>query len=166
MKKILSYFLLLVCVFSCETMEYATKTIDTNKPLENNFVFKSNNKKSISSIEILNRIKKEAGISSNEDLKNVSLTKLSSFNKTEKNSYKNLYVLKGESENGVSIAHIFSANLENTALMSEGRTCKCTSNSCSNGGCDASFFGESCRCSYCSSGECKKESTITDEYNY
>lgn len=62
---------------------------------------------------------------------------------------------------GISIAHIFSTNGDETELISEGKTCKCTSTQCAHG-CSVDIFGGNCSCSHCSA-ECKKESIVTKE---
>lgn len=164
MKKVLCFIFTFIMLLSCETAEYITaKNIDTLKPMENNFSSSKFNVENIlSGEEIISKIKKDVNLKEEDQLKNISLRELSNDEKSEEQKSKRMYVLRGKTDKGVSIAHVFTANPDNTLLMSEGLTCKCTSTNCSQG-CDASIWGGNCSCSHCSS-ECKKESTVTQEF--
>ena len=162
MKKILYFLPLLLLFISCQTTEYITSSINTDEPLKNSFVSKLNPNKSLSGDDIINKIKKEAGLNNEEELKNITLRKLTNIEKSKEDSLKVLYVLHAKTDKGVSLAHIFSTNSDNTSLISEDRTCKCTSTNCSHG-CNAEIFGGNCSCSHCSQ-ECKKESIVSEEF--
>ncbi|QOW08855.1 hypothetical protein Q73A0000_00095 [Kaistella flava (ex Peng et al. 2021)] len=155
-----SILLLVIILFSCEARE-AFKTIDTVNPLSNRFTTKSDLNRDISSNKIIDRISRDAGLEKNQKLSDIKLRKLTQSEKDEKDANKPIYVLQAKSTNGISIAHIFSTNGDETALISEGKTCKCTSTQCAHG-CNAEIFGGNCSCSHCSA-ECKKESTVTEE---
>jgi hypothetical protein len=164
MKTLLSFsstLLLIMMLFSCEARNTAFKKIDTANPLSNRFTTKSDLNKDISSDQIINRISRDAGLEKNQRLSDIRLRKLTQSEKDEKDADKPIYVLQAKSTNGISIAHIFSTNGDETALISEGKTCKCTSTQCVHG-CNAEIFGGNCSCSNCSA-ECKKESTVTEE---
>lgn len=156
-----STLLLVMLLFSCEARETALKTIDTANPISNRFTIKSDLNKDISSDQIINKISRDAGLEKNQKLSDIKLRKLTQYEKDEKDANKTIYVLQAKSTNGISIAHIFSTNGDETALISEGKTCKCTSTQCAHG-CNAEIFGGNCSCSHCSA-ECKKESTVTEE---
>jgi hypothetical protein len=166
MKK-LNYLILfsLILQFSCETTDNSVEKsmeIDTVKPLSNTFLARSNDNKIITSEEVIAQIKNDADIPKNVELVDFSLRKLDETEKAEEDSGLDFYVLQARTEDGkTSVAHLFRADELNSSLMSEGRTCKCTSTNCTTG-CDARLNGTFCSCSYCSS-ECKKESTVTEE---
>ena len=164
MKTLLSFsstLLLIMMLFSCEARVTAFTKIDTANPLSNRFTVKSDLNKDISGGEIINRIGRDAGLEKNQKLSDIRLRKLTQSEKNEKDADKPIYVLQAKTTNGISIAHIFSTNGDETALISEGKTCKCTSTQCAHG-CNAEIFGGNCSCSNCSA-ECKKESTVTEE---
>lgn len=156
-----SILLLVIILFSCGARETAFKTIDTVNPLSNRFTTKSDLNRDISSNKIIDRISRDAGLEKNQKLSDIKLRKLTQSEKDKKDANKPIYVLQAKSTNGISIAHIFSTNGDETALISEGKTCKCTSTQCAHG-CNAEIFGGNCSCSHCSA-ECKKESTVTEE---
>ncbi|MDP2453362.1 MULTISPECIES: hypothetical protein [unclassified Kaistella] len=156
-----SILLLVIILFSCGARETAFKTIDTVNPLSNRFTTKSDLNRDISSNKIIDRISRDAGLEKNQKLSDIKLRKLTQSEKDKKDANKPIYVLQAKSTNGISIAHIFSTNGDETALISEGKTCKCTSTQCAHG-CNAEIFGGNCGCSHCSA-ECKKESTVTEE---
>ena len=167
MKK-LNYLILfsLIFHFSCETTDNSVEKsmrIDTVKPLANTFLAKINDDKIITSEDMIAQIKNDADIPMSVELVDFSLRKLDETEKAEEDSGHDLYVLQARTEDGkTSVAHLFRADELKSSLISEGRTCKCTSTDCSNSGCDARLTGSFCSCSYCSS-ECKKESTVTEE---
>ncbi|MGV4413600.1 hypothetical protein [Chryseobacterium sp. T1] len=158
---LLSCLFLIIVMFSCETKNSVVKTINTNNPLSNHFVSKSDTEKKLSADKVIAQISKEANLNPDQKLKDITLRKLTKLEKKEEDANKTIYVLQAKASNGISVAHIFSTNHNETALISEGKSCKCTSTQCSHG-CNAEIFGGNCSCSHCSN-ECKKESTVIEE---
>lgn len=154
-------FTTLFLAFSCsENENIANEDIDFDNTFNNKFILLVEENKFIEydKEEIITLIKETADLNENITLKDFKLVQ----NNDEKGNKTNFYSIKAQSADKLlSVATLLEKTNDGFRVL--GKTCKCESTNCDIG-CEASFFGDRCQCSHCSS-ECKKTSTATLEYS-